>query len=394
MENKRKIFENFISKCKLPYNFDEHNSLFAFFKELLIQEVPEIWLHSFENVRVDSNSVIYNEKKQICFEVFEFCLKKKYEKILENEKISFKNLRYPRRLLKSFIGKVRDKLIDIKLVPETYLGRKYILFTDDRVNNNFYHWMADALLRLLALGNLSENSILLLPEECWKYEYVRNSLRVFNIDEKHIHFIPKGKKVKVMKLEAVSCSVFAPGACNFHLMLKLREKIEVFYKKQLILDLGDKIYISRQKSNNRKAANEDLLVELLDSYGFKKIYAEDYSLIEQASIMRRTKYLVGVTGAGLTNIMFMKKGGFVLELIHEGFVCPTEAIWPGGYSDKYSGTYYYFMANALGLEYLYQPCRRTNHSEYLLSDDIMVDIPQLKKNVELMLYPSLDGEHL
>lgn len=386
MESKIKIFDSSILERKLPYNFEERNPLFAFFKELSIQEVPEIWLYFFENVWVDSDSIIYNDKRQICFEAFDFCLKKKYERILKDEKINFKNLRHPRRLLKSAIKKVRNKFIEAGSINETDSDKKYILITDDRVNNNFYHWINEALLRLLALGNLPENSMLLLPEECWKLEYVRNSLKVFNINEGHIWFIPKGKEVKIKKLEAVSCSMFAPGACNYPLMLRLKGKIEDFYKNQLILDFGDKIYISRQKSKNRKVANEGLVMELLVSYGFKKICAEDYSLIELVSLMARTKYLIGIVSAGLAHMMFMKKGGFVLELIHENFMCPIETVWPGGYSEEYASTHYYSMANALGLEYLYQPCKRINHFEYLPADDIMVDIPQLKKNVELMLY--------
>ena len=179
--------------------------------------------------------------------------------------------------------------------------------------------------------------------------------------------------------------MLAPGACNYLLMLRLKEKFANFYKNQLGFDLGDKIYISRQKSKNRKVVNEDLLMELLVAYGFKKICAEDYSLIELISIMTRTKYFIGMVSAGLAHMMFMEKGGFVLELIHENFICLTETIWPGGYSEKYSGSHYYSMANALGLQYLYQPCKRAKHFEYLAADDIIVDIAQLKNNVELML---------
>lgn len=388
----RKIIDKFAIPRRLPSNFKEGDPAFSFFKDLEIQEVPAIRVFEFENVYVDSDCVTYDDKRNIYFELFEFCLKKKYAGIRENEELKFKNLRHPRRFIKSAFKKIRHFLIDLGLIRETHLNGKYILFSDDRVNN-FYHWMMDALPRLVALGGVPAHAKLLLPQKCWENEYVKSTLKLFGINEENIYFIKEGQTVRVSELEAVSCPILATGGCHPYLLSNVKEKIETFYDQLPDLDFGDKIYISRQRASSRKVVNEDSVMQILDSYGFKCINAEDYSFWEQVNIMRKAKYLIGLTGAGLTQMMFMKKGGGVLELIHAGFICPTDTLWPGGYSDKYAGTYYYCMANVLGLEYYYQESPRTNDHKYLLADNIEVNINQLKQNVEMMLQSRLCPPH-
>ncbi|HCN84410.1 MAG TPA: hypothetical protein DIT07_12435 [Sphingobacteriaceae bacterium] len=381
--SKVKIFNSSILKRKLPFNYDANNSLFNFFNEQLEEDVPEIWQHTFSEVFIDSNSVVYNKHGAIIFEIFDFCLDVKYKKLQKAEVLNFAALKHPKRFLQILKKKILRFLKPISIV-NTDPGKRYLLITDDRVNNNFYHWINEALLRLVALGGLPENSILLLPEECWKYEYVRNSLKVFEINEKQIYLISAKERIYVQHLEFITCSMHAPGACNYLLMLRLRDKIIDFYKDQLTLDFGDKIYISRERSKHRKVMNEVEVLELIEPIGFKKICAEDYTLIELISIMLRTRYCIAMVSAGLTHMMFMKEGGFVLELIHEDFICPTDRIWPGGYTEKYAGVHYFSMANALGINYLYQPSKRLHNSEYIPADDILVDIAQLKKNIDLM----------
>lgn len=380
---KIKLFDESILVRKLPFNFDDDNPLFSFFKELDTEDIPAIWLHSFYEVSVNSDSVVFDNKGQIQYEIFEYCLKKKYKQLEKNYSLNVKKLIHPRQFASILMSKLKYSISNFRSSIKTSAVKTYVLITDDRANNNFYHWINEALIRLLALGSLTENSILLLPEDCWKYEYVRNLLKVFEINEDQIQIIPNNQKLKIKNLKVVSCSMLAPGAYNYILNIKLRDRIEAFYVNDLTLDLGDKIYISRDRSIHRKVDNEEAVVEYLSKRGFIKICAEDYSIIELISIMMHAKYFVGMVSAGLTHMMFMKEG-FVLELIHEDFICPTNDIWPGGYTEKYSGVNYYSMANGLGLNYLYQPCKRVYLNEYLLADNILVDMPKLKENIEKM----------
>src|SRR5258706_7249041 len=76
----------------------------------------------------------------------------------------------------------------------------------------------------------------------------------------------------------------------------------------------DKIYISREKARIRKVVNEAELTPLLADHGFQILYGEDFTLREQIDIFAKCSTLMGIHGAGLTNCIFMKPGGNVIEL--------------------------------------------------------------------------------
>ena len=57
--------------------------------------------------------------------------------------------------------------------------------------------------------------------------------------------------------------------------------------------------------------------------GFKSIRLSDYSFFQQALIFNNTKSIIGLHGAGLSNILFAKKNTKIIEL--------TNYQWPNLY---------------------------------------------------------------
>ncbi len=82
------------------------------------------------------------------------------------------------------------------------------------------------------------------------------------------------------------------------------------------------------------------------------------------------RYMVSNHGAGLTNMLFMKAGGRVLELRHE--------------SDRINNCYF-TLASALELDYLYQTCTPVVQGEDPHTADLRVDAEKLRDNLRLML---------
>src|SRR6185369_5172319 len=78
-----------------------------------------------------------------------------------------------------------------------------------------------------------------------------------------------------------------------------------------------RLYITRSRAGRRRIVNEDEVSSVLRKFGFATICAEDFSFAEQVAICSRARYIVSNHGAGLTNVLFMKDGGSVLELRHE-----------------------------------------------------------------------------
>ena len=70
------------------------------------------------------------------------------------------------------------------------------------------------------------------------------------------------------------------------------------------------------KRKDRNISNYDELLNLFKSkkIELKEVYFEDMSFDEQMEISNESEIMIGVHGAGLTNLMFMKQESIVIEI--------------------------------------------------------------------------------
>jgi hypothetical protein len=78
----------------------------------------------------------------------------------------------------------------------------------------------------------------------------------------------------------------------------------------------NRIYISRADAKWRKISNEGEVIARLKRAGFIELVASSLSFSEQAELFRHASHVVGVHGAGLSNIVFCPPGTRVLEFFH------------------------------------------------------------------------------
>ena len=83
-------------------------------------------------------------------------------------------------------------------------------------------------------------------------------------------------------------------------------------------DLPKKVWISRQKANKRKITNFDEIKPILEKYNFAVIEFEDFSFKDNIIRAHNCEVIGGVHGAGLTNMIFMKKKSKVIEIRSDG----------------------------------------------------------------------------
>lgn len=229
----------------------------------------------------------------------------------------------------------------------------------DEWSAEYFHWLTDALSRLIAAESLIGNHSVLLPERYERLPYVQASLDILNI--KAHYYNPRNRLVVK---ELILPSHTAPtGNYNIEMIQKLRER----FMMATTIHATKKIYVSRRKANKRKVLNESDVVVLLLDYGYEVHNFEDYSFQDQISLMRQTKKLVGLHGAGLTNMLFMQEQGQILELRNE--------------QDSHNNCFF-SLASALNHDYYYLTNRgnTTDTSQV----DITVDIAQLTKIIILM----------
>ncbi|MCJ8352839.1 glycosyltransferase family 61 protein [Novacetimonas hansenii] len=96
-----------------------------------------------------------------------------------------------------------------------------------------------------------------------------------------------------------------------------------------------KVFISREGCL-RNINEEEALLKIINGMGFVKINPKNLSYIEQVRYLKDANIVVGVLGAGLTNIMFCKKDTKVIS------ICP--AAMPD--------TFYYLISQIRGYKYV------------------------------------------
>lgn len=278
--------------------------------------------------------------------------------------------------VKQFYQKKSDKF---KFFKRNYLKRKTIkvpkamLAFDPWSRINYYHWLCDAMMRVAAgVKFLEEDALLILPydKHSIKNEIILDCLKAFGIAENYILKLEKNQKVQVAELVMTTHATQA-GAIYFReeLLNLVREKIINFYSNSPKTNLGSRIYISRSKAAYRKISNEDEVINLLKKYDFAIVNMEDYSFVDQINIAHQASCLISCHGAGLANILFMKKNSFVLELINENLSRP----------------HFYILASGASVNYLQRKSPQTSQKNFEENADITVDIAGLEADLQLMI---------
>ena len=231
--------------------------------------------------------------------------------------------------------------------------------------SGYHHWLTECLLKAQFVD--ASQYVVLLPEDYPRFAI--ESLAIFPFAGTLT--LPRGKGLQTNTLTLIgnpNSGHFNPG----HLR----------GLKNLVIDRFDgpapeaeRLYITRRGEALRRVENEDQVIEALQGYDFKVVDPAAMSFPDQVRLFSRCRILVSVHGAGLTNCLFMREGGRVLELYRA----------LGSRQDGMNACYWR-LSTASKLDYYYQFCAHMeNRGEHVDRVDIRVDIEKLKTNVEAML---------
>ena len=325
----------------LPANYSEEDSCY-FFHELC-RRMPDVYLKRVENIYACDNSFLFDG-------------------------INVLPASFPSGQLPAIFGKkARLKLFAKRLVISLLWMRSEsdCLWITDTWSGGYFHWMTDALPRLLAAQKTCFSGIL-LPQSLSHYEYVAPSIKPFYSGD--IRFT--GKAVRCCSL-LIPTHTAPTGNYNEALVRQLRDVYASYYGSAAAQEaLPDKIYVSRSKALKRKVVNEQECISVLVRHGFHVICLEDYDFDRQAQICLAAKFMVSNHGAGLTNMLFMQAGAAVLELRKKR---------------DFRNNCYFALASALSLKYFYQLCESFDYTEDAHASDLIVDCLELESNIQKML---------
>ncbi|MEN9227342.1 MAG: glycosyltransferase family 61 protein [Gloeomargarita sp. GMQP_bins_120] len=173
---------------------------------------------------------------------------------------------------------------------------------------NYWHWLTDIVPRVYLLQQQkihSKINYFLIDKPPKQLEV---ALDILGIDRQKIVYPRFNYSLR-------SPLVVVPG------YIRERPKWILDCLRKLFLPHGEtcltgykKLYISRSKARRRRIVNEYEVLDYLVSRGYTPCWLEDLSFSEQIGLFRGAKYVIGLHGAGLTNIAWCEPGGRVLEI--------------------------------------------------------------------------------
>lgn len=136
---------------------------------------------------------------------------------------------------------------------------------------------------------------------------------------------------------------------------------------------GERVFVDRPETDRRRMLNREDVVAALRGRGFRIVDLASLTVQEEAVLFGSAAVVVGVHGAGLTNLVFCRPGTVVLELAPRGLVFPTFA----KLADAAQVTHHLLVGTEPALP---RPLRFPD-----VLADVVVDIPALTRLLDPVL---------
>jgi capsular polysaccharide biosynthesis protein len=324
----------------LPVNLQEKDRLH--FQVNLVYDCPDLFLYYFKRIHALAEGTLfrYFSPLLISFGYYKGRLKSQSVRSILSARVKWKNI-----------------MLGGKQMP--------YLVIHDQWTGNYYHWVTQALPRLLLAQKIQKDFVLLLPADHCS-EFHLSSLAQLGVSSFET-LAMNGHYYTINNLLFPSHDIQI-GDYNDDLIRELAVKLRPVTHEGVSVNL----FVRRKARDKRVILNEEEAVKVFLDCGFKVVELEDVSFEEQVALCAKATILAGVHGSGLANMIFMKEGSKVLEL-----------------TGKLNGEQYYFytLSNAMGHDYFYQLCEMENENESVQDSNIRIDVRELRKTLEFMLNP-------
>ena len=180
---------------------------------------------------------------------------------------------------------------------------------------HFGHFLLEHLGRLWPIlnKNFSKMKCVIMHKSIMEDNndsYIYELLKLFGIKRNQLIVVKRPTRFK---------NVFVPEtADNYNYTSREFNKIfdrfiENTNKEKTVKKIS-KVYVSREKMDDRRTFGEKYISKIFSANGFNVIYPEKLSLLRQIQIISNCDVLAGCAGTALHLALFMKKGGTVIQL--------------------------------------------------------------------------------
>ncbi|HEY0376121.1 MAG TPA: glycosyltransferase family 61 protein [Pyrinomonadaceae bacterium] len=199
-----------------------------------------------------------------------------------------------------------------------------------RAWRNFYHWNAECLTRLALLERLPDVPLLFSDKLTWWH---RDSLAALGVEAHRIVELEDG----CYEVDRLYFPSFA-GVTGDIADWAWRDLRRRFWRgEEHAPKVGKRVYLSRGGAVHRQVVNEEEVVRALEREGFTALEPHRMTSAEKVAALCDAEVIVGVHGAGMTNVLFAPAGARVVEVLD-----PAHTVGV-----------FYAMAASLGQDYWY-----------------------------------------
>ncbi len=338
----KKILGSEIIKIKLPRLLKKNDS--RLFKNELLRKINDVYIYNFQNIYLNNNSIPLVFKKEIFTDFLKFKSLGKFK--------FFKKIFLLIYFLSMFLKNKKKTVL-----------KKNLIIIHDRHSDNYFHWITDVLPKILWLkekNNLDTKKIF-LPN--FKNNFQKDTLRLVTKD-----YETSKQNKNILINNGYYIPEFHPSGCP---RLKYLLQTKNFFLNKFKCKHGNqKIYISRNKSKRRKLINERELISKLRKRDFKIVYMENLSFKQQVIQSAKSKLIVSLHGAGLTNLIWMKINSKTIEIRDP--------------DDIYLNPFY-VLCQRLGIEYNYFLTKKKFLNKINPHNDYEIDVNTFIENYEKLL---------
>lgn len=189
-----------------------------------------------------------------------------------------------------------------------------LFLTAPASGGNYFHWLLDVIPRfyLLKCAGIDINKFDHILFNANNKSFQREFIRRLELPENRILTLNEVSVVRTKYGCATSRPLFRNGIPPKWSVAYLRD----LFASEISTEKSDRrIFILRENSGKRFLVDQDKIMVKLAELGFEGVRPENYTVAEQARLFASAEVVIGVHGAGLTNLVFSRPQCKVLEIL-------------------------------------------------------------------------------
>ena len=238
--------------------------------------------------------------------------------IINEASFQLRNNNFDKNINKNIVLRIGTPRVKKKLN-----GTVASLLTGGGGNNNYFHWLFDVLPKIGMLEkcyNLNKINYFLCPNlNAWQLRTlnllgINKNKCLSSVEFRHI----QANNIITTSHPWLNSKNIIHDIENLPLWISKWLRIK-YLKKKSNKNFPKKIYIDRSDSvsnlkNYRGIVNENEVIHFLKNKGFKIVRLTDLSFAEEIKLFNNADIVVGLQGAGLTNLIWSGKQTKIIEL--------------------------------------------------------------------------------